>query len=62
MKLWWCMECESEVKLGKHGQCGTCGSEAVDLLPAEDEVSGSVSETTEKTEQPRFVPNLNWAL
>jgi hypothetical protein len=62
MKLWWCVECEKEVKLGKHGQCGNCGSEAVDLLPAEDELNGSVSETPKKTEQPRFVPNLNWAL
>lgn len=35
MKIWWCMECDAEVKLGKHGQCENCGSEAVDLILAE---------------------------
>jgi rRNA maturation endonuclease Nob1 len=43
MKHWWCMGCETEVKLGKHGQCEVCGSEAVDLLFAENDVSCSIS-------------------
>jgi hypothetical protein len=43
MKHWWCMECDTEVQLGKHGQCGTCGSQAVDSLPISEEVTRSVS-------------------
>jgi hypothetical protein len=33
MKLWWCVECQAKVGLGKHGRCEKCESEAVDLLP-----------------------------
>ena len=43
MKHWWCMECDTEVQLGKHGQCGTCGSQAVDSLPISEDVTRSVS-------------------
>jgi rRNA maturation endonuclease Nob1 len=43
MKHWWCMGCETEVRLGKHGQCEVCGSEAVDLVSIDEEVSSSVS-------------------
>ena len=43
MKLWWCVECQAKVGLGKHGRCETCGSEAVDLLPEENELTGSAS-------------------
>jgi rRNA maturation endonuclease Nob1 len=43
MKHWWCMGCEAEVRLGKHGQCEVCGSEAVDLATATEEVSRSSS-------------------
>ena len=43
MKHWWCMGCEAEVRLGKHGQCEVCGSEAVDLLPEDECVSCSTS-------------------
>jgi Zn finger protein HypA/HybF involved in hydrogenase expression len=32
MNRWWCMDCHSEVKLGKHGRCGHCDSEAVDPI------------------------------
>jgi hypothetical protein len=32
MNRWWCMECQSEVKLDKHGRCGCCDSEAVDPI------------------------------
>lgn len=43
MKHWWCVECQAEVGLGKHGQCEICGSEAVDSLPTDDELSRPVS-------------------
>jgi len=43
MKHWWCAECEKEVGLGKHGRCECCESEAVDLLPEDGELTGSVS-------------------
>jgi hypothetical protein len=33
MKLWWCANCQAKVRLGKHGRCEECESEAVDLLP-----------------------------
>jgi hypothetical protein len=50
MKHWWCMECQAEVGLGKHGQCELCGSEAVDSLPADEELTRSVSVENEQTE------------
>lgn len=43
MKYWWCMGCETQVVLDKHGQCETCGSEAVDFLGEIEDVSPSVS-------------------
>jgi hypothetical protein len=43
MKLWWCVECQARVGLGKHGRCEICESEAVDLLPDEDDVNRSDS-------------------
>jgi len=48
MKHWWCMGCETEVMLGKHGQCETCGSEAVDLVGSDEKVSRSSA--TRKTD------------
>lgn len=45
MKHWYCAECETEVALGKHGQCEYCGSEAVDLLLPEGQISSSDSDT-----------------
>ena len=44
MKHWWCMGCETQVRLDKHGQCDTCGSEAVDFLGEIKEVSHAASE------------------
>ncbi len=43
MKYWWCMECQTEVQLDKHGRCETCESEAVDLLPKEGESANTIS-------------------
>jgi len=43
MKLWWCMECQAKVGLGKHGRCEVCESEAVDLLPEDGELNHPVS-------------------
>jgi Zn finger protein HypA/HybF involved in hydrogenase expression len=53
MKHWWCMGCDHEVRLGKHGQCEVCGSEAVDLLPTDEAVSCSTSTTNRGTEHSR---------
>ena len=50
MKRWWCMNCDREVRLGKHGQCEDCGSEAVDTLPADAELSHSFSAADGDTE------------
>ena len=50
MKLWWCVECQAKVGLGKHGRCEKCESEAVDLLPENlsepGELNRSASEET----------------
>jgi len=50
MKLWWCADCQAKVRLGKHGRCEECQSEAVDLLPDNlpetGELSRSASEET----------------
>jgi hypothetical protein len=45
MSHWWCMECEAEVGLGKHGRCAICESQAVDLLLNEDELTRPDSAT-----------------
>ena len=39
MKLWWCVECQELVGLGRHGQCEISASEAVDLIAAEGGLS-----------------------
>jgi rRNA maturation endonuclease Nob1 len=53
MKHWWCMGCETEVRLGKHGQCEVCGSEAVDFLAGAEDLSpsGSVRKAEKKRVQ-----------
>jgi hypothetical protein len=51
MKHWWCVECQEKVRLGKHGRCEICESEAVDLLPTDGELSRQVS-TTDKDSDP----------
>ena len=43
MNHWWCMGCETQVRLDKHGQCETCGSEAVDFMEEPEDVSTSIS-------------------
>jgi hypothetical protein len=43
MKHWWCAGCEAEVGLDRHGRCGNCGSEVVDMVPAQDELNRPVS-------------------
>ena len=48
MKRWYCMQCEAEVKLGKHGQCEVCGSEAVDLISASEPLNNAISMSSEK--------------
>ena len=50
MKLWWCMECQAKVGLGKHGRCEVCESEAVDLLPEDGELNHPVSAAHEDSE------------
>ena len=45
MKHWWCMECQANVGLGKHGRCEICESEAVDLLSTDGELNRPVSMT-----------------
>jgi hypothetical protein len=43
MKRWWCMGCQAEVKLSKHGRCEICDSEAVDSFKVADNVSSSAA-------------------
>jgi Zn finger protein HypA/HybF involved in hydrogenase expression len=43
MKLWFCMDCRNEVELDKHGRCGHCDSEAVDLIETNNALTHSVS-------------------
>ncbi len=50
MKHWWCVECQANVGLGKHGRCAICDSEAVDLLPTDSELNRSVSATLKPSE------------
>lgn len=51
MKRWWCMECQAEVGLGKHGRCAVCDSEAVDPLPADAKLTAPVSGPSEHSRQ-----------
>jgi len=44
MRYWWCMECQTNVGLDKHGRCECCNSESVDLLNGESNLNRSVSE------------------
>ena len=32
MKVWWCMDCGSQVELSRHGRCQYCESEAVNAI------------------------------
>jgi hypothetical protein len=50
MKHWWCVECQANVGLGKHGRCAICDSEAVDLLPTDNELNRSGSATLKPSE------------
>ena len=43
MNLWWCMDCRAAVELNRHGRCGCCDSEAVDLMEEKSAVSSTVS-------------------
>jgi hypothetical protein len=43
MNRWWCMDCRSAVELDKHGRCGCCESEAVDLMEPKYGLTGSFS-------------------
>ena len=45
MKHWWCMECQTNVGLNKHGRCEICESEGVDLLPAVADLNRPASMT-----------------
>ncbi|MFZ0638596.1 MAG: hypothetical protein WA020_16400 [Candidatus Acidiferrales bacterium] len=29
---WWCVDCRVPTDLDRHGRCGTCGSDAVDMM------------------------------
>jgi len=29
---WWCADCRVPTDLDQHGRCGTCGSDAVDMM------------------------------
>jgi Zn finger protein HypA/HybF involved in hydrogenase expression len=50
MKLWWCVECQAKVGLGKHGRCESCGSEAVDLMSDNGNLTRSTSAAAETSD------------
>jgi|HubBroStandDraft_6_1064221.scaffolds.fasta_scaffold5438764_1 hypothetical protein len=50
MEKWWCVECDTEVGLNKHGMCGVCGSESVYLLGPEKGLNCSLSATSDNIE------------
>jgi len=29
---WWCVDCRVPTDLDRHGRCGSCGSDAVDMM------------------------------
>jgi Zn finger protein HypA/HybF involved in hydrogenase expression len=43
MKRWWCMDCRNAVTLDKHGRCGNCESEAIDLIDEKNSLTGPIS-------------------
>jgi hypothetical protein len=45
MKRWWCMGCQAEVKLSKHGRCEICDSEAVDSFKGKNNAGSPVAMT-----------------
>jgi hypothetical protein len=42
MKRWWCMDCRNAVTLNKHGRCGNCESEAIDLIDEKNNLAGAM--------------------
>ena len=42
MNRWWCMDCRKAVEIDKHGRCGNCESEAVDLVEPTNGLTSSV--------------------
>ena len=59
MKRWWCMNCDVEVKLGKHGQCEYCGSEAVHQLPMNSGVNPVATELRGPADSAPAVASVN---
>lgn len=51
MRHWWCMNCDAEVKLGKHGRCECCGSEAVHSVPVNSEANRVDAKLQRSTDQ-----------
>lgn len=49
MKRWWCMDCRNAVTLDKHGRCGNCESEAIDLIDEKNSLNGPISANQETT-------------
>ena len=43
MNRWWCMDCRAAVELNRHGRCGCCESEAIDLMEEKGVLAGTVS-------------------
>jgi hypothetical protein len=43
MNRWWCMDCRAAVELNRHGRCGCCESEAVDLMEEKGVLASTVS-------------------
>ena len=50
MENWWCVECDTEVGLNKHGQCGVCGSKSIYLLGPEKGLNIPLSATSDMPE------------
>lgn len=59
MKHWWCAGCEAEVGLDRHGRCGICGSEAVDLVYSDSELNRPVSAAVTDSNP---IPACAWAV
>ena len=58
MERWWCLDCHAVVELNVHGQCGCCGSEAVDTAHrkplSKKELSPAVVALDFKESRPNF--------